>query len=55
MEKERLDHSAETEEETAADESREEEDTGAEIAPIIKLDAVSVSTGEEDEDVLIDL
>ncbi|MCO5585881.1 hypothetical protein L7F22_039815 [Adiantum nelumboides] len=41
-----------------ADESRpaaEEEDTGAEVAPIIKLDAVSVSTGEENEDALIDL
>ncbi|KAI5058178.1 hypothetical protein GOP47_0026348 [Adiantum capillus-veneris] len=33
----------------------EEEDTGAEVAPIIKLDAISVSTGEENEDVLIDL
>ncbi|MCO5612424.1 hypothetical protein L7F22_066691 [Adiantum nelumboides] len=41
-----------------ADESRpvaKEEDTGAEVAPIIKLDAVSVSTGEENEDALIDL
>lgn len=55
MDKERLDQSAEVEEEAGADDSREEEDTGAEIAPIVKLDAVSVSTGEEDEDVLIDL
>eukprot|EP00250_Pteridium_aquilinum_P024840 c29682_g1_i1 orf=208-861(+) len=35
--------------------SAEEEDTGAEVAPIIKLDAVAVSTGEENEDALIDL
>jgi Ran-binding protein 1 len=44
--------------EDADDDSRaaaEEEDTGAEIAPIIKLDAVVVSTGEENEDALIDL
>lgn len=35
--------------------SPDEEDTGAEIAPIIKLDAVAVTTGEEHEDPLIDL
>ena len=35
--------------------SAEEEDTGAEVAPIVKLDAVVVSTGEENEDALIDL
>lgn len=33
----------------------EEEDTGAQIAPIIKLEEVSVTTGEEDEDTLLDL
>lgn len=33
----------------------EDEDTGAQIAPIVKLDAVAVSTGEENEDALIDL
>jgi Ran-binding protein 1 len=33
----------------------EEEDTGAQIAPIIKLEEVAISTGEENEDVLIDL
>ncbi|KAI5059162.1 hypothetical protein GOP47_0025481 [Adiantum capillus-veneris] len=41
-----------------ADDSRpsaEEEDTGGEVAPIVKLDAVAVSTGEENEDALIDL
>ncbi|KAL6556691.1 Ran-binding protein 1 c [Orobanche gracilis] len=36
---------------TAAD----DEDTGAQIAPIIKLQEVAVSTGEENEDVLLDL
>ncbi|KAI3964380.1 hypothetical protein MKW92_045733 [Papaver armeniacum] len=33
----------------------EEEDTGAQIAPIIKLEEVAVTTGEEEEDVLLDL
>ncbi|XP_076929120.1 ran-binding protein 1 homolog a-like [Bidens hawaiensis] len=33
----------------------EEEDTGAQIAPIIKLEEVAVSTGEEDEDAILDL
>ncbi|KAM7510803.1 hypothetical protein LguiB_009678 [Lonicera macranthoides] len=33
----------------------EEEDTGAQIAPIIKLQEVAVSTGEENELVLLDL
>ncbi|XP_024366551.1 ran-binding protein 1 homolog c [Physcomitrium patens] len=33
----------------------EEEDTGAQIAPIVTLQEVAVSTGEEDEDVLIDM
>ncbi|XP_076957244.1 ran-binding protein 1 homolog a-like [Bidens hawaiensis] len=41
----------EEEETTAA----EEEDTGAQIAPIIKLEEVAVSTGEEDEDAILDL
>lgn len=39
----------------AEDAPGEEEDTGAEVAPIIRLDAVAVTTGEEDEDALIDL
>lgn len=34
---------------------KEEEDTGAQIAPIVKLEEVAVSTGEEDEVALIDL
>ncbi|KAK9099415.1 hypothetical protein Syun_026460 [Stephania yunnanensis] len=33
----------------------EEEDTGAQFAPIVKLEEVSVTTGEEDEEVLLDL
>ncbi|KAJ7557230.1 hypothetical protein O6H91_05G117500 [Diphasiastrum complanatum] len=33
----------------------DEEDTGAQIAPIVKLEEVAISTGEENEDVLIDL
>ncbi|KAF5821676.1 putative Ran binding domain, PH-like domain superfamily [Helianthus annuus] len=41
----------EEEETTAA----EEEDTGAQVAPIIKLEEVAVSTGEEDEDAILDL
>ncbi|CAK9860409.1 unnamed protein product [Sphagnum jensenii] len=32
-----------------------EEDTGAQIAPIVKLQEVSISTGEENEDVLLDI
>jgi hypothetical protein len=33
----------------------DEEDTGAQIAPIVKLQEVSISTGEENEDVLLDM
>ncbi|XP_042377767.1 ran-binding protein 1 homolog c-like isoform X2 [Zingiber officinale] len=33
----------------------EDEDTGAQIAPIVILSEVAVTTGEEDEDVLLDL
>jgi Ran-binding protein 1 len=33
----------------------EEEDTGAQVAPIIKLEEVAVTTGEEEEDVLLDM
>ncbi|KAJ8477631.1 hypothetical protein OPV22_021358 [Ensete ventricosum] len=40
------------EEEAAAG---EDEDTGAQIAPIITLSEVAVTTGEEEEDVLLDL
>ncbi|KAI7727169.1 hypothetical protein M8C21_031467 [Ambrosia artemisiifolia] len=41
----------EEEETTAA----EDEDTGAQVAPIVKLEEVAVSTGEEDEDAILDL
>ncbi|GFY99338.1 RAN binding protein 1 [Actinidia rufa] len=40
-------------EETAA--VVEDEDTGAHVAPIIKLEEVAVTTGEEDEDAILDL
>lgn len=41
------------EEEEAA--GADDEDTGAQIAPIVKLEEVAVTTGEEDEDAIIDL
>ncbi|KAK7390354.1 hypothetical protein VNO78_25659 [Psophocarpus tetragonolobus] len=33
----------------------EDEDTGAHVAPIVKLEEVAVTTGEEDEDPILDL
>ncbi|KAL6865064.1 hypothetical protein ACP4OV_016215 [Aristida adscensionis] len=33
----------------------EEEDTGAQVAPIVRLEEVALTTGEEDEDVLLDM
>lgn len=33
----------------------DDEDTGAEFAPLVKLEEVVVSTGEEDENVLFDM
>lgn len=33
----------------------EDEDTGAQVAPIVRLEEVAVTTGEENEDVLLDL
>ncbi|KAK2988778.1 hypothetical protein RJ640_025937 [Escallonia rubra] len=41
------------EEEEAA--AGDEEDTGAQVAPIVRLEEVAISTGEEDEDVILDL
>ncbi|XP_058075059.1 ran-binding protein 1 homolog c-like [Magnolia sinica] len=41
------------EEECAA--AGEDEDTGAQIAPIVRLEEVAITTGEEEEDVLLDL
>lgn len=49
-------HRKQEEEETAgAAAAAEDEDTGAEVAPIVKLQEVAVTTGEEDEDILLDL
>lgn len=39
----------------AAAAANEEEDTGAQIAPIVKLEEVAVTTGEEDEEAILDL
>ncbi|KAI3450289.1 hypothetical protein Pfo_006954 [Paulownia fortunei] len=33
----------------------EDEDTGAQVAPIVKLEVVAVTTGEEDEEAILDL
>ncbi|KAL1357777.1 hypothetical protein AAHE18_05G279000 [Arachis hypogaea] len=33
----------------------EDEDTGAQVAPIVRLEEVAVSTGEENEDAILDL
>lgn len=33
----------------------EDEDTGAQVAPIVRLEEVAVTTGEEDEDAVLDL
>ncbi|KAL6502039.1 Ran-binding protein 1 c [Orobanche gracilis] len=43
------------EEEEDSKPAADDEDTGAQIAPIIKLQEVVVSTGEENEDVFLDL
>ena len=47
----------EREEEENATETRaaDDEDTGAQVAPIVKLEEVAVTTGEEDEDAILDL
>ncbi|XP_009599245.1 ran-binding protein 1 homolog c-like [Nicotiana tomentosiformis] len=46
-------HENREEEEEAA--GADDEDTGAQVAPIVKLEEVAVSTGEENEDPIIDL
>jgi len=46
-------HRPAEEEEAAA--GGEDEDTGAQVAPIVKLEEVAITTGEEDEDVLLDM
>lgn len=43
------------EEEETTGGAAEDEDTGAQIAPIVKLEEVAVTTGEEDEDAILDL
>ncbi|GLT92721.1 hypothetical protein SLE2022_105450 [Rubroshorea leprosula] len=45
-------HNREDEENAPA---AEDEDTGAQVAPIVKLEEVTVTTGEEDEDPILDL
>jgi len=45
----------EREEDESENTNVEDEDTGAQIAPIVKLEEVAVTTGEEDEDPLLDL
>ncbi|CAI9784917.1 unnamed protein product [Fraxinus pennsylvanica] len=45
----------EEEEEDDSKPVAEDEDTGAQVAPIVKLQEVAVTTGEENEDVLLDL
>ncbi|CAN4128339.1 unnamed protein product [Withania somnifera] len=45
----------EEEEEVEENPNGEDEDTGAQVAPIVRLQEVAVSTGEENEDVLLDL
>lgn len=40
---------------TAGAAAAEDEDTGAQVAPVVRLQEVSVTTGEENEEVLLDL
>jgi Ran-binding protein 1 len=35
--------------------ANDDEDTGAQVAPIVKLEEVAVTTGEEDETSILDL
>ncbi|MED6118247.1 Ran-binding protein 1 b [Stylosanthes scabra] len=42
-------------EEEEAPAAGDDEDTGAQVAPIVKLEEVAVTTGEEDEDAILDL
>jgi Ran-binding protein 1 len=52
---ERPEAGEEEEDASAAAAAGEEEDTGAQVAPIVRLEEVAVTTGEEDEDVLLDM
>lgn len=42
-------------EEEEAPAAGDDEDTGAQVAPIVKLEEVAVTTGEENEDAILDL
>ncbi|OAY43742.1 ran-binding protein 1 homolog b [Manihot esculenta] len=48
-------HNTKEREEDANVLAADDEDTGAQVAPIVKLEEVPVSTGEEDEDPILDL
>ena len=52
MAREEPDHEHREDEETPA---AEDEDTGAQVAPIVRLEEVDVSTGEENEDPILEL
>lgn len=43
------------EEEEEAAPAGDDEDTGAQVAPIVRLEEVAVTTGEEDETAILDL
>ncbi|WCJ28059.1 Ran-specific GTPase-activating protein 1 [Euphorbia peplus] len=49
------DNTKDREEEETAPAAGDDEDTGAQVAPIVKLEEVAVSTGEENEDAILDL
>ena len=46
---------ADKEEEDNAAAAAEDEDTGAQVAPIVRLEEVAVTTGEENEEAILDL
>ncbi|PON57562.1 Talin [Parasponia andersonii] len=48
-------HREDEETAAAAAATAEDEDTGAQVAPIVKLEEVAVTTGEENEDAILDL
>lgn len=45
----------EEEEDDDSKPAADDEDTGAQVAPIVQLQEVAVTTGEENEDVLLEL
>ncbi|KAJ8898950.1 hypothetical protein K2173_008450 [Erythroxylum novogranatense] len=48
-------HQSKEREEEETPPTADDEDTGAQVAPIIKLEEVAVTTGEEEEDPILDL